>query len=71
MHLGAKFTPCMRKDKNIFESIFKDRERERDTACCVRNDQSGCVQTSRDKCSVCIYVQQNIFFNLDCNKFML
>ncbi|XP_054724102.1 inactive rhomboid protein 1-like isoform X2 [Uloborus diversus] len=51
VHLGAKFTPCMRKDKSIFDSIYKDRERERDTACCVRNDQSGCVQTSRDKCS--------------------
>ncbi|KFM66560.1 Inactive rhomboid protein 1, partial [Stegodyphus mimosarum] len=52
VHLGAKFTPCMRKDKNIFDSIFRDRGRERDTACCVRNDQSGCVQTSRDKCSL-------------------
>ncbi|CAL1262939.1 unnamed protein product [Larinioides sclopetarius] len=51
VHLGAKFTPCMRTDKSIFDSIFRDRERERDTACCVRNDQSGCVQTSRDKCS--------------------
>ncbi|XP_015910629.1 inactive rhomboid protein 1 isoform X2 [Parasteatoda tepidariorum] len=51
VHLGAKFTPCMRRDKNIFDSIVRDREQERDTACCVRNDQSGCVQTSRDKCS--------------------
>ncbi|KAG8200521.1 hypothetical protein JTE90_000596 [Oedothorax gibbosus] len=51
VHLGAKFTPCMRTDKSIFDEIFRDRERERDTACCIRNDQSGCVQTSRDKCS--------------------
>ncbi|XP_076305672.1 inactive rhomboid protein 1-like isoform X1 [Tachypleus tridentatus] len=51
VHLGAKFTPCMRKDKNIFDAVKKDRDKERDTACCVRNDQSGCVQTSRSKCS--------------------
>lgn len=51
VHLGAKFTPCMRKDKGIFDAISKRRDRERDTACCVRNDQAGCVQTSRDKCS--------------------
>ncbi|XP_077490182.1 rhomboid-5 isoform X2 [Amblyomma americanum] len=51
VHLGAKFTPCMRKDRRIHDSIAKDRRKERNTACCVRNDRSGCVQTSRDKCS--------------------
>ncbi|XP_022250066.1 inactive rhomboid protein 1-like [Limulus polyphemus] len=51
VHLGAKFTPCMRKDKNIFDAIKKDQDIERETACCVRNDQSGCVQTTRSKCS--------------------
>lgn len=51
VHLGAKFTPCMRKDKKIHDDILKSRETERKTACCIRNDQSGCVQTSRDKCS--------------------
>lgn len=51
VHLGAKFTPCMRRDRRIHDSIAKDRRKERNTACCVRNDRSGCVQTSRDKCS--------------------
>lgn len=51
VHLGAKFTPCMRRDRRIHDSIAKDRRRERTTACCIRNDRSGCVQTSRDKCS--------------------
>lgn len=51
VHLGAKFTPCMRKDRRIHDSIAKDRRKERNTACCIRNDRSGCVQTSRDKCS--------------------
>lgn len=51
VHLGAKFTPCMRRDRNVFDEITKEREQERNTACCVRNDQSGCVQTSRNKCS--------------------
>ncbi|XP_064478619.1 inactive rhomboid protein 1-like isoform X2 [Ornithodoros turicata] len=51
VHLGAKFTPCMRRDRRIHDSIAKDRRKERTTACCIRNDRSGCVQTSRDKCS--------------------
>lgn len=29
------------------------REREKHSACCVRNDRSGCVQTSEEECSVC------------------
>ncbi|KAL1483954.1 hypothetical protein MTO96_050145, partial [Rhipicephalus appendiculatus] len=41
VHLGAKFTPCMRRDRRIHDSIAKDRRKERNTACCVRNDPLG------------------------------
>lgn len=51
IHLGAKFTPCMRKDKLIFDEITKEREDERETACCIRTDKSGCIQTVKDRCS--------------------
>lgn len=50
VHLGAKFAPCMRRDQNVFRAIESDRASERNTACCIRNDNSGCVQTSRDEC---------------------
>lgn len=32
--------------------ILAAREREKHSACCVRNDRSGCVQTSAEECSV-------------------
>lgn len=52
IHLGAKFAPCMRRDIKILKEIDVWRERERDTACCIRNDDSGCVQSSKQDCSV-------------------
>lgn len=52
IHLGAKFAPCMRKDKNIMKEIEKWREKERETACCIRNDDSGCIQASKEQCTV-------------------
>nr|CAD7570462.1 unnamed protein product [Timema californicum] len=51
IHLGAKFAPCMRKDVKIIKEIEKGREKERETACCIRNDDSGCVQSSQADCS--------------------
>ncbi|KAG9334804.1 hypothetical protein JZ751_006553 [Albula glossodonta] len=51
IHLGAKFSPCMRQDQQVHDLIQGKRERERQSACCVRNDQSGCVQTSEEECS--------------------
>lgn len=51
IHLGAKFAPCMRKDEKIFRHIEEQRRAERETGCCIRNDQSGCVQSSRRECS--------------------
>ncbi|XP_054166513.1 inactive rhomboid protein 1-like [Oppia nitens] len=51
IHLGAKYTPCMRKDQKIYDIIDDERRAERETGCCIRNDNSGCVQTFKDKCS--------------------
>lgn len=52
VHLGAKFSPCMRRDAKIMDVISKTRRQERETACCIRNDDSGCVQSSQADCSV-------------------
>jgi hypothetical protein len=52
VHLGAKYAPCMRNDSSIYKAIELDRLKEQETACCIRNDRGGCVQTNRDKCSV-------------------
>ncbi|XP_043089911.1 inactive rhomboid protein 1 isoform X4 [Puntigrus tetrazona] len=51
IHLGAKFSPCMRQDNQVHELINKKQELERNSACCVRNDRSGCLQTSEEECS--------------------
>lgn len=42
----------MRQDKQVHELIREKRAVERNSACCVRNDRSGCVQTSEEECSV-------------------
>ncbi|KAM3964518.1 rhomboid-5 [Aphomia sociella] len=52
IHLGAKFAPCMRRDARIARAIAALARRERDTACCIRNDDSGCVQSSKADCSI-------------------
>ncbi|XP_026875330.2 inactive rhomboid protein 2 isoform X2 [Electrophorus electricus] len=51
IHLGAKFAPCIRRDAQIAELMRKAKELERESGCCVQNDNSGCVQTLRDGCS--------------------
>uniref|UniRef100_A0A8D0D3R5 Inactive rhomboid protein n=1 Tax=Sander lucioperca TaxID=283035 RepID=A0A8D0D3R5_SANLU len=52
IHLGAKFSPCMRQDQEIHKMIQEKRARERESGCCVRNDRSGCLQTLQEECSV-------------------
>jgi len=42
----------MRRDENVENAIASDRHAESQTACCIRNDHSGCVQASRSNCSV-------------------
>ncbi|XP_027201752.2 rhomboid-5 isoform X2 [Dermatophagoides pteronyssinus] len=48
---GAKFTPCMRKDKNIMESFESRKLMENQYGCCLRSDLSGCVQAPISQCS--------------------
>lgn len=38
--------------------ISAKREKEKHSACCVRNDKSGCVQTSEEECSVSVEALQ-------------
>ncbi|XP_038119137.1 inactive rhomboid protein 1 isoform X2 [Culex quinquefasciatus] len=52
VHLGAKYGACMRRDARVNEVIMKTRKQERETACCIRNDDSGCVQSSQADCSM-------------------
>uniref|UniRef100_A0A8D3DD05 Inactive rhomboid protein n=1 Tax=Scophthalmus maximus TaxID=52904 RepID=A0A8D3DD05_SCOMX len=51
IHLGAKFSPCMRRDQEIQKLIQEKRARESESGCCVRNDRSGCLQTLQEECS--------------------
>ena len=56
IHIGARFTPCMRDDLNVRKAISDARTAERNSACCVRNDGSGCLQTTDEQCSVRCYI---------------
>ena len=60
IHMGAKYSPCMRKDANVERLLDDARSTESRTACCVRNDGSGCLQTEYEKCSVSVNL--NILF---------
>ncbi|XP_077358295.1 inactive rhomboid protein 1 isoform X2 [Festucalex cinctus] len=51
IHLGAKFSPCMRQDREIHKLVQETRVQERKSGCCVRNDRSGCLQTLQEECS--------------------
>ncbi|KAM4525946.1 inactive rhomboid protein 1 [Fundulus diaphanus] len=51
IHLGAKFSPCMRQDEEIQKLIQETKAIERESGCCVRNDRSGCLQTLQEECS--------------------
>uniref|UniRef100_A0A8C0EKZ2 Inactive rhomboid protein n=1 Tax=Bubo bubo TaxID=30461 RepID=A0A8C0EKZ2_BUBBB len=52
IHLGAKFSPCIRKDRQVERLIQRERDREHGSGCCVQNDNSGCIQTLPQDCSV-------------------
>ncbi len=51
IHLGAKYAPCMRWDETLDRGIKEERLKERDTACCIRKDRAGCVQSPKAECS--------------------
>ena len=47
--LGAKYAPCMRRDRQLYTAIDSDWDREANSSgCCVRRDKSGCVQVATD-----------------------
>lgn len=54
MLLGAKYGPCMRRDRRLFEGLESSFMREaNESGCCVRRDSSGCVQvSSANRCPV-------------------
>lgn len=51
VHLGAKYSACMRRDFKVINVLARTRIQERETACCIRNDDSGCVQSLQEDCS--------------------
>ena len=52
VHMGAKYAPCMRRDKKILRQIEQERRIEsEDTGCCI--SAIGCYQTS--DCAVSSY----------------
>ena len=51
IHLGAKYAPCMRWDEVLDREVHEERLKERDTACCIRKDRAGCVQSPKTECS--------------------
>ncbi|XP_078692278.1 inactive rhomboid protein 1-like isoform X9 [Branchiostoma floridae x Branchiostoma belcheri] len=51
IHLGAKYSPCMRKDPKIVQRVQEQRRMENLTGCCIKTDQSGCYQSSEEDCS--------------------
>ena len=62
MLLGARYAPCMRRDERLFDLIEQDRIIESDSGCCIRNDDSGCVQVNNEKeCPVCHLLQLAFF----------
>lgn len=48
---GAIFSPCMKKVKHIHDNIQAVKRNESETGCCIRLDNSGCVQTPQESCS--------------------
>ena len=51
IHLGAKYSPCMRSDREFDESIAADIAKEDKTGCCIRRDLNVCWQTDRTGCT--------------------
>ena len=50
--MGAKFAPCMRTDRRLQAVLAEEKRNESETGCCVKSDDSGCIQTSKEECSV-------------------
>ena len=52
IHVGAKYSPCMRADENMNRILDQYDEDIKQTACCVRNDGAGCFQSNEMECPV-------------------
>lgn len=50
--LGAKYAPCMRRDKHLFSVLKKERLKENKTGCCLETFNTGCIQRQQTECSV-------------------
>ncbi|CAD6199320.1 unnamed protein product [Caenorhabditis auriculariae] len=50
IRLGAKYSPCMRRERNLWKVIEEERQQENKTGCCIYNDNSGCYQTGKNAC---------------------
>uniref|UniRef100_A0A0N5ANY5 Rhomboid domain-containing protein n=1 Tax=Syphacia muris TaxID=451379 RepID=A0A0N5ANY5_9BILA len=53
VRLGAKYSPCMRRDPQIYQQIDRERQLESETGCCIYNDGVGCFQASKNECPFC------------------
>ncbi|XP_033120171.1 inactive rhomboid protein 1-like isoform X2 [Anneissia japonica] len=51
IHLGAKYSPCMHRDEQVYVLLADIRKEENNTGCCIRTDNAGCVQTNIEECS--------------------
>jgi len=51
IHLGAKYSPCMRSDREFNEKMASDKLTEDNTGCCIRNDLNACWQTTATGCT--------------------
>ncbi|KJH45230.1 peptidase, S54 family [Dictyocaulus viviparus] len=50
IRLGAKYSPCMRRESDLWKLIHEERRKENVTGCCVFNDRTGCYQTRQSSC---------------------
>eukprot|EP00795_Rhopilema_esculentum_P009388 gene9388-17092_t len=50
IRLGAKYAPCMRRDKLLFRTLDAEKVIENRTGCCVQTYYTGCIQTLREDC---------------------
>jgi hypothetical protein len=62
--MGAKYTPCMRQDKQIYARIIEERKQESETGCCIGFD--GCYQAS--ECPVSSYSYNLFIKDFDLNQ---
>ncbi|CAJ0605310.1 unnamed protein product [Cylicocyclus nassatus] len=50
IRLGAKYSPCMRRESGLWRLINEERAKENGNGCCVFNDGTGCYQTGQSSC---------------------